>query len=170
MRKTTVVFSAAIAAILTAPLALAGDAPIVDFIVKSASDARFKGCDAVLRQAYSGAEGEDVRVLTNFGDAEKGRYVRITSVHGYEGDTVFMDVHARKVGGECLASVASQIATKKNCAAFLAASPDLQAQAQTLGTTWATFAKNGAPVVLSPYPHGEGCLIHLLRDLSAPAA
>jgi len=153
-------FAISIGAILSIQPASAAGKGFSEFVLEQAHDRSFTQCDTAIRDAYSLASGQDIRVITYSIPGTDG--LKIVAVWGKAGDVIHQESQFRKVGATCVFSYTATITQLKSCAAVLGENPAFKFVAETAGVV---FTKNsgGMDMLLSPVGP-QACMITYIRD------
>lgn len=123
--------------------ALASDQTFTDFAVQQARLRGSKSCEAAIREVFSGAGGEDMRVLTDSLKGINSDQLQMVAVYGAPNDAVVVKVMVRSKGSQCFTQRAATVVMPTSCDEWLARNTAFKVRSSTVGVR---FAKNAGGV------------------------
>lgn len=133
----------------------AGNPVFIDFVVKQAHQKDFYGCDAAIKSAFDEATGDDIRVNTDWFDATKDDFLKLTATFGSADDSVYIEAEFRKHSGKCYVTKTSVITSPRSCTAYASEMKAFEFQAETPDYIWMK-SKGGVSMYLKPL--NGGCI------------
>lgn len=140
--------------------ASATETQFADFAVRLAHERGFKSCDAAVRQVFSSAGGEDMRVLTDTLPGIAADQLQMFAIWGRPGDTVQTEVMLRHRAGKCYAQITSSLVADGSCEAWLNSQTAFNVVKTFLGVG---MAKNRGGVDAILRAVGSSCVITYRR-------
>ncbi|WKU19559.1 MULTISPECIES: hypothetical protein [Advenella] len=144
---------ALVLSLVTTPT-FANNSKYVKFALDMAHDRGYFGCDKAIKDAFSIAGGDDMRVVTDkFDDLSDS--LKMTVAYGKEGDSILMEAEFRKSQGHCYSTISALTSATKSCAAYLSEMSAFKYETETLDYIW---AKNAGGVNMILRPLGANCI------------
>jgi hypothetical protein len=133
----------------------AADKQFMDFILTKVHKRNFHGCDEAFIDIFKTVSGSDIQVSTDINPDAKNQ-IRVSSVYGRKGDTVYIDVLVTKNGKKCIVTETSMTTSRgMSCTASLADSKPFEYKSETLDYI---FAQNSGGVDLMLTQAGDSCV------------
>lgn len=126
------------------------------YAVSQAHKAGFMGCDEEIKSLFKASGGADIRVNADWFVETKGDAVRLTSIWGNMGDSIFQEVELRKSMGNCFVTVISVLTTTKDCSSYIR---DMKAFKFVYRTLDFIGLENEGKVPMYVKPLNHGCVV-----------